>query len=90
MVNQISIALYQSSITLQNYLDSDLIESSSRYQIFSNGDLVVSNIQEKDSGAYKCIRSNEAGSVSGEAFLGVLVRTHITQPPVSRHIYDID
>jgi protein sidekick len=33
---------------------------------------VISNIQEKDAGAYKCVRSNEAGSVSGEAFLGVL------------------
>lgn len=59
-----------------------MIESSSRFQIFNNGDLVISNIQEKDTGSYKCVRSNEAGSVSGEAFLGVLVRTHITQPPV--------
>lgn len=49
-----------------------MLEPSSRFQIFSNGDLVISNIQEKDSGSYKCIRSNEAGSVSGEAFLGVL------------------
>lgn len=49
-----------------------MLEPSSRYQIFSNGDLVISNVNEGDSGAYKCIRSNEAGSVSGEAFLGVL------------------
>lgn len=33
---------------------------------------MISNVQERDSGSYKCIRSNEAGSVSGEAFLGVL------------------
>lgn len=52
--------------------DSNAIESSSRFQIFTNGELVISNVQEKDSGSYKCIRSNEAGSVSGEAFLGVL------------------
>ena len=49
-----------------------MLEPSSHYQIFSNGDLVISNVNEADSGAYKCIRSNEAGSVSGEAFLGVL------------------
>lgn len=49
-----------------------MLEPSSRYQIFSNGDLVISNVNEADSGAYKCVRSNEAGSVSGEAFLGVL------------------
>lgn len=54
------------------FLDSTYIEPSSHYQIFANGDLVISNIQEKDSGNYKCIRSNEAGSVSGECFLGVL------------------
>lgn len=53
-------------------LDSIMLESSSRYQIFSNGDLVISNVNEADSGSYKCVRSNEAGSVSGEAFLGVL------------------
>lgn len=52
--------------------DSVTIESSSRFQIFADGDLVISNLQEKDAGNYKCIRSNEAGSVTGEAFLGVL------------------
>lgn len=56
--------------------DSNVIESSSRFQIFTNGELVISNVQEKDSGSYKCIRSNEAGSVSGEAFLGVLGEKH--------------
>lgn len=59
-------------ISIQKSPDSTVIESSSRFQIFNNGDLVISNIQEKDAGAYKCVRSNEAGSVSGEAFLGVL------------------
>lgn len=29
-------------------------------------------MQESDSGSYQCIRSNEAGTMSGEAFLGVL------------------
>lgn len=58
--------------TINNSADSVIIESSSRFQIFADGDLVISNLQEKDAGSYKCIRSNEAGSVSGEAFLGVL------------------
>jgi len=56
--------------------------SSNRFQILENGDLTILGIKESDSGKYKCIRSNEAGSVEAEAHLGVLVRTQITQPPV--------
>lgn len=60
----------------------ETLETSSKYQILPNGDLVVSNVREEDVGSYKCTRENESGSVSGEAFLQVLIRTHITQPPV--------
>lgn len=67
-----SCKFMQILISLWIPTDTTVIESSSRFQIFNNGDLVISNIQEKDAGAYKCVRSNEAGSVSGEAFLGVL------------------
>jgi Immunoglobulin I-set domain len=66
------IGFDDTKLTMSNFADSVIIESSSRFQIFSDGDLVISNLQEKDAGHYKCIRSNEAGSVSGEAFLGVL------------------
>lgn len=62
--------------------DVETLETSAKYQILPNGDLVVSNIREEDMGCYKCIRENESGAVSGEAFLIVLIRTHITQPPV--------
>jgi hypothetical protein len=85
-------------IFILNSTDSTVIESSSRFQIFNNGDLVISNIQEKDAGAYKCIRSNEAGSVSGEAFLGVLGNevvicesetfTHHKFPNISSHSHN--
>lgn len=62
--------------------DHETLETSSKYQILPNGDLVVSNVREEDVGSYKCIRENESDKVSGEAFLQVLVRTQITQPPV--------
>lgn len=52
--------------------DSIVIQSANRLQIHENGNLFISNVQESDTGSYKCIRSNEAGTVSGEAFLGVL------------------
>lgn len=58
------------------------METSAKYQILPNGDLVVSNVREEDMGSYKCIRENESGAVSGEAFLIVLIKTQITQPPV--------
>ena len=52
--------------------DTIIIQSTNRLQIHENGNLFISNVQESDTGSYKCTRSNEAGSVSGEAFLGVL------------------
>lgn len=48
------------------------MEISGRVQILETGDLLISNVRENDAGLYKCIRSNEAGNVSGEAYLGVM------------------
>lgn len=48
------------------------VELSGRVQILETGDLLISNVRETDAGLYSCIRSNEAGSVTGEAYLGVM------------------
>ncbi|XP_058815648.1 protein sidekick isoform X3 [Topomyia yanbarensis] len=61
--------------------ESQGIELSGRVQILDTGDLLISNVRESDTGLYTCIRANEAGIVTGEAFLGVMVRTQIVQPP---------
>lgn len=52
--------------------DTIIIQSTNRLQIHENGNLFISNVQESDTGSYRCTRSNEAGSVAGLAFLGVL------------------
>ncbi|XP_055390625.1 protein sidekick isoform X4 [Condylostylus longicornis] len=64
------------------YNETKLVEITSRFQILDSGDLLISNVRESDAGLYSCVRSNEAGTVSGEAYLSVLVRTQIIQPPV--------
>ncbi|XP_017480193.1 PREDICTED: protein sidekick-like, partial [Rhagoletis zephyria] len=64
------------------YNETQLVEISSRMQILESGDLLMSNVRETDAGLYTCVRSNEAGTVNGEAYLSVLVRTQIIQPPV--------
>lgn len=54
--------------------DSMPVELSGRVQILETGDLLISNVRETDAGLYTCIRSNEAGSVTGLAYLGVMGR----------------
>lgn len=46
--------------------------SSGRVQFLESGDLLISNVRESDAGLYTCTRSNEAGTVFGEAYLGVM------------------
>ncbi|XP_017489062.1 PREDICTED: protein sidekick-like [Rhagoletis zephyria] len=54
------------------YNETQLVEISSRMQILESGDLLMSNVRETDAGLYTCVRSNEAGTVNGEAYLSVL------------------
>lgn len=52
--------------------ESQGIELSGRIQILDSGDLLISNVRESDAGLYTCIRANEAGIVTEEAYLGVM------------------
>lgn len=52
--------------------ETQLVEMSSRIQILESGDLLMSNVRETDAGLYTCVRSNEAGTVNGEAYVSVL------------------
>lgn len=57
--------------------DTTPVELSGRVQVLENGDLLISNVRESDAGWYNCIRSNEAGSVTGQAYLGVMGKCSI-------------
>lgn len=57
-------------------LDSTPVELNGRVQVLENGDLLISNVRETDAGWYNCIRSNEAGTVTGSAYLGVMGMLH--------------
>lgn len=57
--------------------ETQLVEISSRIQILESGDLLMSNVRETDAGLYTCVRSNEAGTVNGEAYLSVLGKCNI-------------
>lgn len=48
------------------------MEYSGRVQVLDSGDLLISNVRETDAGLYACVRSNEAGTVNGQAYLGVM------------------
>lgn len=70
------------------FTDSIPVELSGRVQILETGDLLISNVRETDAGSYTCIRSNEAGSVTGKAYLGVMGRFSL-KFDLSRMKYDI-
>lgn len=67
MISLKIISIFSLSIS-----DSMPVELSGRVQILETGDLLISNVRESDAGLYSCVRSNEAGSVTGEAYLGVM------------------
>ncbi|XP_050344863.1 protein sidekick isoform X1 [Nymphalis io] len=66
--------------------DSLIINLSRRLQTLDEGDLLITATTTADSGKYTCIRTNDAGNVSGEAFLTVLVRTQVIAPPVDTRV----
>lgn len=66
--------------------DSLIINLSGRLQALEDGDLLITSTTTADSGKYTCLRANDAGNVSGEAYLTVLVRTQIIAPPVDTRV----
>ncbi|XP_026329233.1 protein sidekick isoform X2 [Hyposmocoma kahamanoa] len=66
--------------------DSLIINLSGRLQALEDGDLLITGTTTADSGKYTCMRANDAGNVSGEAYLTVLVRTQIIAPPVDTRV----
>ena len=68
------------------YLNDGQISFSGRIQILEDGGLLIAKVRKTDRGLYSCVRANEAGSVRGEAYLSVMVRTQIVQPPVDAKV----
>lgn len=63
-----------------------MLVPSGRIQILEDGSLLIAAVRGSDAGKYTCIRTNEAGSVEDSAFLSVLVRTQIVQPPADTKV----
>ncbi|KAJ8687397.1 hypothetical protein QAD02_023191 [Eretmocerus hayati] len=68
------------------YNDTTPVEIAGRVQVMETGDLLISNVKPSDAGKYTCIRTNEAGSTNGSAYVSVMVRTQIVQPPVDQSV----
>ena len=68
------------------YFNDGEISFSGRLEILEDGSLLISKVRSTDEGKYTCERSNEAGSVREDAWISVLVRTQIIQPPVDTKV----
>ena len=68
------------------FVNDGQISFSGRLEILEDGSLLISKVRSTDEGKYTCVRSNEAGSVDAEAWISVLVRTQIIQPPVDTKV----
>ena len=62
------------------------ISFSGRIQILEDGGVLIAKVRTTDRGKYTCTRANEAGSVTGDAWLEVMVRTQIILPPVDTKV----
>jgi protein sidekick len=63
------------------------VSFSGRLQILEDGSLLIARVRASDRGRYTCARTNEAGTLEGEAWLTVLVRTQIVQPPADTKVW---
>ncbi|XP_076305612.1 sidekick cell adhesion molecule isoform X1 [Tachypleus tridentatus] len=66
--------------------DTDTVHSVDRVQILETGSLLIASVEPEDFGKYTCTRANRRGEISASAYLFVLVRTQITQPPVDTKV----
>jgi len=65
------------------------ISYSGRIQILEDGSLLLAKVRPSDRGRYTCVRANAAGKTSGNAYLDVIVRTQIVQPPADAKVTNI-
>ncbi|XP_058794092.1 protein sidekick isoform X3 [Phymastichus coffea] len=68
------------------YNDTMPVEIVGRVRVSESGDLLIADVKPSDAGKYTCIRANDAGSVNASAYVSVLVRTQIIQPPVDQSV----
>lgn len=72
LTNHIALKFRLSFFSIAIFTDAEPVELSGRIQFLDSGDLLISNVRESDAGLYSCIRSNEAGTVNGQAYLIVM------------------
>ncbi|KAL1140779.1 hypothetical protein AAG570_000709, partial [Ranatra chinensis] len=68
------------------YGNTQVVKVTGRIQVLEAGDLLIAAVRTTDAGKYTCVRANEAGKVEASAFLSVLVRTQIIQPPLDTRV----
>ena len=64
-----------------DFISKFVMDCQEFYEFFDNF-----FFRSSDEGKYTCVRTNEAGSVNAEAWISVLVRTQIIQPPVDTKV----
>ncbi|KAI8492049.1 ATP-dependent DNA helicase chl1 [Branchiostoma belcheri] len=57
-----------------------------RYQVLSNGTLVITPVSTEDDGQYKCISTNKYGEEALQAELSVKRKTSIATPPLALEV----
>ncbi|XP_066283653.1 neuronal cell adhesion molecule-like isoform X3 [Branchiostoma lanceolatum] len=57
-----------------------------RYQILSNGTLVIATVSTEDDGMYKCMATNKFGEEALQAELSVKRKTSIATPPIALEV----